>query len=181
MKGRRAVDEENAMLDYLAIFKKLNEKKVRYIVAGGIAVNLYGVPRMTYDIDLLLDLEDANVERFLRLVKGWGFRPNIPADIMDFAKKETREEWINNRNMKAFCLVNPEWAISEIDVVIDAPVDYNKVSKNINHVVLQGVSVPLISKDDLIRMKQKTGRKQDEADIKYLKEAGYEKGKKPRV
>lgn len=48
------------MLDYLAIFKKLNEKEIRYIVAGGIAVNLYGIPRMTYDVDLILDLEDKN-------------------------------------------------------------------------------------------------------------------------
>jgi|GEM_PF-3277571 len=31
------------MLDYLAIFKKLNEKGIRYIVVGGIAVNLYGM------------------------------------------------------------------------------------------------------------------------------------------
>lgn len=48
------------MLDYLAIFKKLNEKGIRYIVAGGIAVNLYGIPMMTYDVDLILDLEDKN-------------------------------------------------------------------------------------------------------------------------
>lgn len=48
------------MLDYLAIFKKLNEKGIRYIVTGGIAVNLYGIPRMTYDVDLILDLEDKN-------------------------------------------------------------------------------------------------------------------------
>jgi hypothetical protein len=55
------------MLDYLAIFKRLNEKKIKYIVVGGIAVNLYGIPRMTYDLDLLLDLEDENLRRFLSL------------------------------------------------------------------------------------------------------------------
>jgi hypothetical protein len=42
------------MFDYLAIFKKLNERKIKYIVVGGIAVNLHGIPRMTYDIDLIL-------------------------------------------------------------------------------------------------------------------------------
>ena len=78
------------ILDYLGIFKGLNAKKVKYIVVGGMAVNFYGIPRMTYDIDLLLYLEDENLEKFLNLMRGWGFKPKVPVDIMDFAKKENR-------------------------------------------------------------------------------------------
>jgi predicted nucleotidyltransferase len=163
------------MLDYLAIFKKLNEKRVKYIVVGGIAVNLYGIPRMTYDIDLILDIEDKNLERFLRLLKEWGFKPKVPVDIMDFAKKDKREDWIRNKNMKAFNLVNPEWAMSEIDIIINTPVDYKKASKNIYHINLQDVSIPTISIDDLIKMKQNTGRQQDKADIRYLMRLRNEK------
>jgi len=32
---------------------------------GGIAVNLYGIPRMTYYIDILLYLEESNAKRFV--------------------------------------------------------------------------------------------------------------------
>ena len=163
------------MLDYIAIFKKLNERNIRYVVVGGIAVNLYGVPRMTYDIDLILDLEDRNVERFLRLLKKWGFKPKVPVDIMDFAKSGKREEWIRNKNMKAFNLVNPEWAMSEIDIVINTPVDYKKASENINHIKLRDVSIPTISIDDLIKMKKKSDRQQDKADIRYLRRLINEK------
>lgn len=49
------------MLDYLGIFKELNAKGIRCIVVGGMAVNLHGIPRMTYDIDLLLDIDDRNI------------------------------------------------------------------------------------------------------------------------
>ncbi|MBI3397861.1 MAG: nucleotidyl transferase AbiEii/AbiGii toxin family protein [Deltaproteobacteria bacterium] len=163
------------MLDYLAILKKLDEKSIRYIVVGGIAVNLYGIPRMTYDIDLLLDLDDKNLKKFLNLLKNWGFKPKVPVDIMDFAKKDKREDWIKNKNMKAFNLVNPAWAISEIDIVIDSPVDYDKAYKSINKVKLHGVTIPVVSIDDLIKMKEKTKRKQDMADIRYLKEVKSEK------
>jgi hypothetical protein len=163
------------MLDYLAIFKKLNEEKIKYIVVGGIAINLYGIPRMTYDIDLLLAIEDKNLKRFLQLLKAWGFKPKVPVDIMDFAKKDKREDWIKNKNMKAFNLVNPAWAISEIDVVIDSPIDYEEGQKRVNHIVLQGVSIPVISVDDLIKMKEKTGRQQDKADIRYLRKFKNEK------
>ncbi|MCM8798772.1 MAG: hypothetical protein NC821_04850, partial [Candidatus Omnitrophica bacterium] len=118
------------MLDYLAIFKKLNNEKIKYIVVGGVAVNFWGVPRMTYDIDLLLYLEENNLVKFLSLMKKWGFRPKLPVEIMDFADKNKRENWIKNKNMKAFTFINPNWAISEIDIVINTPVDYEEAVRN---------------------------------------------------
>lgn len=157
------------MLDYFAIFKKLNEKRIKYIVVGGIAVNLYGIPRMTYDIDLILDLEDKNLKMFLHLMRKWGFKPKVPVGIMDFAKKEKRENWIKNKNMKAFNLVNPNWAISEIDIVINTPVDYTKASKKVNRIILENVSIPTISISDLIKMKQVSSRIQDKTDINNLR------------
>lgn len=156
------------MLDYLAIFKELNRKKIKYVVVGGMAVNFHGVPRATYDIDLLLYLEDKNLDKFLSLLKRWGFKPRVPVDIMDFAHKEKREDWIKHKNMKAFNLVNPAWAISEIDIIIDTPVDYKKAARNINYITIDNVAIPAISMRDLIKMKQNTGREQDRADIRYL-------------
>lgn len=158
------------MLDYLAIFKRFNDAGIRYLVVGGLAVNLYGVPRMTYDVDVLLDLEDDNVHRFVILMQEWGFKPKVPVAITEFAEKEKREDWIKNKHMKAFNLVNPEWAIKEIDVIIDSPVDYTLGVQHSRTVTLQGVPVSIVSIDDLIMMKEITGRKQDAADIRYLKE-----------
>lgn len=163
------------MLDYLAIFKKLNEAGIEYIVVGGVAINLYGIPRMTYDIDLLLNLEDQNIRKFVQLLNKWGFKPKVPVDIMDLGEEDKREDWIRNKHMKAFNLVNPQWAISEIDIVIDSPVDYEKGHERVNYIVLQGVSIPVVSIDDLIKMKEKTGRLQDNADIRYLRELKDEK------
>lgn len=159
------------ILDYLGIFKELNRKKIKYIVVGGMAVNFLGVPRMTYDIDILLDLEDKNLERFLDLMKKWGFKPKVPVYIMDFAHERCREEWIKNKNMKAFCLKNPDWPIGEIDIIIDSPVDYERASKNLLLVNLSGIAIPTISKKDLITMKARSGRKQDKEDIESLRKA----------
>lgn len=157
------------MLDYLGIFKELNKEKIKYIVVGGMAVNFYGIPRMTYDIDLLLDLDDKNLKRFLKLMKEWNFKPKVPVDIMDFANKRKRNDWIKNKNMKAFNLVNPAWAISEIDIIINTPVDYKKAVKNLKFIKFQDVSVPTMSINDLILMKRESGRKQDKEDINNLK------------
>ncbi|MCM8801172.1 MAG: hypothetical protein NC912_04065 [Candidatus Omnitrophica bacterium] len=157
------------MLDYLGIFKEFNTKKIKYIVVGGLAVNFHGIPRATYDIDLLVYLEDRNLAKLLRLMKDWGFKPKVPVDIMDFADRNKREDWIKNKNMKAFTLINPEWAIKEIDIIINSPVDYKKALKNAKIFKIYNVPIPTISINDLILMKEKTGRRQDEADIRYLK------------
>jgi len=157
------------MLDYLGIFRKFNEEGVRYLVVGGLAMNLLGVPRVTYDIDILIDMEDDNISALMRLTKEWGFKPKIPVNVMDFADQAKREEWIATKNMKAFNLVNAKWALSEIDIIIDAPVTYSGARKSAKKISVQGVSIPVISIDDLIKMKQAAGREMDKADVQYLK------------
>jgi len=157
------------MLDYLGIFNVFNEKKIKYMVVGGLAVNFYGIPRMTYDIDLLLYLEDKNLKAFLFLMKKWGFKPKIPVNIEDFADAHKRTDWIKHKNIKAFNFVNTNWAISEIDVVINTPVDYKKAEENIQYINLHDVVVPTISINNLIEMKKKSNRIQDKEDIKNLR------------
>ncbi|MDO8735079.1 MAG: hypothetical protein Q7K21_07990 [Elusimicrobiota bacterium] len=156
-------------MDYYALFKKLNKNKIKYIVAGGLAVNLHGIPRLTYDVDLLVNMEEENLKRLLKLLKSLGFKPKIPVIISDFVNPEKRDNWIKNKNMKAFCLRNEKWAISELDILIDVPVDYkDAISKAVFYRV-RDIDVPTVSINDLIKMKKNTGRLQDESDIKHLK------------
>ena len=156
------------MLDYLGIFKAFNEKGIKYLVVGGIAVNLYGIPRMTYDIDILIDMSDSNIEQFLNLMKEWGFKPRVPVPIDDFADKNKRNDWVQNKNMKAFTFINPDWAISEIDIIIESPIVYDKAIINSVKLTVADVIIPVISINDLIEMKKNSGRTHDQIDIEYL-------------
>ncbi|MBW1836269.1 MAG: hypothetical protein JRF71_13250 [Deltaproteobacteria bacterium] len=36
------------------VFKSFQQHDLRYVVIGGIAVVLYGVPRATFDLDILI-------------------------------------------------------------------------------------------------------------------------------
>ena len=154
--------------DYLSIFKTFNEKKINYIVVGGMAVNLHGIPRMTYDIDLILSLKDKNLKNFLELMTEWGFKPKVPVKMMELAIKQKRQVWVKNKNMKAFNFINPDWELSEIDIIIDSPIDYERAIKNATKVKLENIAIPLISIKDLIKMKRVSGRAQDKADIANL-------------
>ena len=44
-----------------AIFNGLNQSRIRYLVAGGIAVNTHGYQRMTSDLDLVVQLDSDNI------------------------------------------------------------------------------------------------------------------------
>jgi len=160
-----------------SILEELSKRNILFIVVGGVAVNLHGIPRMTYDIDILLKMEDENLKKFCSLMKEKGYKPKVPVDIMDFADKKKRAEWINEKNMKAFNLFNPEAIVKEVDVLVDSPVKYENAEKNIKYIQSGDLIIPVIGIKDLIEMKKNTGRKQDESDMRYLKELlSYEEG-----
>lgn len=47
------------------IFASFQRHKVRYVVIGGIASVLYGVPRATFDLDILIDATEENARNLL--------------------------------------------------------------------------------------------------------------------
>jgi hypothetical protein len=48
-----------------AVFESLHCHEVRYVVIGGIAAVLHGVPRSTFDLDILIDATPENADRLL--------------------------------------------------------------------------------------------------------------------
>ena len=155
---------------YGEIFKQLQKSKVKYLVIGGVAVNLHGFSRLTADLDIMLLLEDENIEKFLHIIKRMGFRPRIPVPLEYFADAKKRQEWIKEKGMKAFSVYNPQNNMESIDIVIDAGVDFDKVYKK-RVVMKTGFStIPVVSLDDLILIKRKANRGRDRIDAGALEE-----------
>ena len=160
---------KNIDLDYKVIFKELNKLGIDYLVVGGLAVNFHGVPRMTYDIDLMILLQSDNIVRLVTKLTQWGYKSKIPVDPKDLANEVKRNIWIQNKGMKALNFYSEKLPIGEIDLVFDSPIPYDKLKGRAVKVELQGDRVPVVSIRDLIELKQRAGRKQDLADIESLK------------
>jgi Holliday junction resolvase-like predicted endonuclease len=156
-------------LDYKAIFKKLNGLNIDYLVVGGLAVNFHGVPRMTYDIDLMISLEGENIRKLMSLLTTWGYRPKVPLNPEDLADEAVRTSWIRDKGMKALNLYSESLPVGEIDLVIDSPISYVELKKRAVKIELEGSDVPTVSIHDLIQLKKHAGRKQDLADIEHLR------------
>jgi predicted nucleotidyltransferase len=156
-------------LDYKTIFRELNESGVDYLVVGGLAVNFHGIPRMTYDIDLMILLESKNILTTVDKIRGWGYKPKIPVNPQELADQKKRDVWVKEKGMKAFNFYSETLPIGEIDIVIDSPIPYVELKNRAIEIKIQEISIPTVSLGDLISLKKKAGRKQDLSDIEYLK------------
>jgi len=53
------------ILDLLKrVCKSLDENKFPYMISGSIAMNLYSIPRMTMDIDIVVKLSFKRIDEF---------------------------------------------------------------------------------------------------------------------
>lgn len=68
------------------LIKLMKEAKVDYTVLGGVAVSIYGEPRMTFDIDVNLIMDNNKIDNFLIKAKKLGFSP-LPSDIKRFVRR----------------------------------------------------------------------------------------------
>jgi hypothetical protein len=156
-------------LDFQTIFKELNKLGIDYLVVEGLAVNFHGVPRMTYDIDLMVLLEPENILKLVSKLTQWGYRPKIPIDPRDLADENKRNSRIHEKGMKALNFYSETLPIGEIDIVIDSPILYKELRNRAIKVKLQDEKIPTVSIHDLIELKLRAGRRQDLADVEHLR------------
>ena len=54
------------------VFASLQAHEVKYVVIGGIAAVLHGVPRATFDLDILIEATAENAQRLLEALVAAG-------------------------------------------------------------------------------------------------------------
>lgn len=165
---------------YERIFRALEKHKVRYLVIGGIAVNLHGFTRATADLDLFVALDEENLREFIKAVKGLGLRPRVPVSLDDLADAAKRKDWIENKHMKVFTLNNPKDNREQIDMMVVNDIDFEKAYKNKTTVFVGDVKITIAGIKELIEMKKIAGRAKDKIDIEELKEIEKIKKEKKR-
>jgi len=156
-------------MSYKKIFATLNEHGVKYLIVGGLAVNLYGIPRFTFDLDIIVENKKENYENLVKALKKLHFIPKINEKIENLIDEDKRNHWIKKKNMIAFCTYNKNKPYEELDIIIKYNLNFEKEYKNKVVFTIENIAFPVISIDGLIRMKKESNRKQDIEDIKLLR------------
>ncbi len=157
------------MNPFLQVISALNNADARYVIVGGFAAWLHGSPRITIDLDLVVDLEETEARKAIQSLLSIGFKSRLPVDPLLFANANERKRWINEKNMLVFTLLHPAHPGFVVDLLIESPASFDDFNARAREVTLDGHQARICSVDDLIAMKQKAGRPQDLADIQTLK------------
>ncbi len=153
---------------YEEIFREFEQKDVRYLIVGGMAVNLYGYLRLTIDLDLMVDLSDENLSKIINVMERLGYIPKVPVNPHEFISKEKRDEWIRNKGAIVFTFIDPKAPFKVIDIFLVNPIDFEEAYTNKKVMKIKGISINIASIDDLIKMKSACGRPRDIEDIDHL-------------
>jgi hypothetical protein len=152
--GEEKVPRPPRFSDLTRICGELNRLGARYVVIGGFAIIHHGFPRLTYDIDLLIETtpeNEARVIEALLILADKAARELKPGEVGEYGVVRVGDEVLVDL-MKSGCGVTYGEAIK--DAVVE-PVD--------------GVPIPFASAATLWRMKQ-TVREKDAPDRVFLRE-----------
>jgi len=140
----------NRLQDVFRCFQKHN---VKYLVIGGIASVLYGVPRATFDLDILIEAALDNAKRLLDALIDAGLATaslTTPEEIL------AHEITIFKDKVR-------------IDVQTSTPgASFNKAWKHREIMNYKGQEFFVVSKADLISSKRAAGRDVDLQDVRLL-------------
>ncbi len=156
------------MIIYEEILREFQKQRIKYVLVGGMALNILGSMRSTADMDILVEMSDQNLRKVIKTLTKNGYRVKQPVDPMGMADEVTRRDWIQNKHMKAFNFYKDQ-ELKEVDIIIETPVSYEKARKTALTVKCGRLTLPVISIEHLITMKRKSNRPVDKLDIQDLK------------
>jgi predicted nucleotidyltransferase len=159
------------MNPYRALFQTLNVAKIRYLVVGGVAVNLHGHRRFTADVDILLALDPKNLQAMAEIMHEMGYTERLPVELQELGDEKKVKQFLEEKGMMAYTFLSGSRERIDVDILAPDSIsfdsyDKNKVFLNID----DDINVPVISVSDLIAMKKNANRQKDVDDVAALLE-----------
>jgi hypothetical protein len=137
------------------LIELLENNRVRYLVIGGQAMRLQGMPRFSMDWDLFIPAKDAKNARLIN---------ELLADELDVPLAllgERGENFVQTYQTK--------WGVVQFHLGVPGLSDFDEVEKRA--IILKtesGAPVKCVSGEDLLRSKKSADRAVDMEDVKFL-------------
>lgn len=132
----------------------LEDKQIPYAVLGGLALQHWGDPRTTQDVDIVVMVASEKEEKFLKTILR-RFRPRM-ADALPFAKRHR------------ILLISTADGIP-VDLSLGIPGYEEEAMRRVSKVSFTGLSpIRVVSAEDLIIHKCVAGRARDAEDIERI-------------
>ena len=148
----------------VSICSLLNKHKVDYLVIGGVAVIFHGYTRAAADLDFWYQPTLDNFQKIIKAFKEYGF------DVSEL------EEAVFDPKKTFLRFPTPDFK-TELLPSLAGDMLFSEAKEKAENIDLDGVNVPIIGYDDLVRSKMFTNRLKDQADIEELAKRKKGEGK----
>lgn len=140
--------------DFKDFLKSLNSHNVRYLLVGGYAVGVHGYPRATGDMDIWIEMSEANSKKVVSAFRDFGMPDEaISEDLFLEANKVIR---VGEPPVR-------------LEVITSASgVDFRECFSNREILEVDGIPINFISLEDLKKNKRAAGRFKDMEDLEHL-------------
>lgn len=159
------------MINHLKdLIKSFSQADVRFIICGGVAVVLHGVERMTLDLDLAVDMDRSNLQKFLGVMRDEKMVPRSPVDPNQLLDEAFVDRIVREKQAIVFTFVDLKNPYRQVDIFLTKENSYNELRNHTVPIWVDKMEVQLISKEKLIEMKKQVVpvREKDVLDIKAL-------------
>ena len=148
------------------ITDKLEHLGIKYMLTGSLAMNYYSLPRMTRDIDVVIELKEADLGKIITMFK---------RDY--YLSPKSMQEAVENSSM--FNIIHDE-AVIKVDFIIRKESEYRKVEfSRRKKVKILDHNIWIVTKEDLVISKllwaQDSLSQIQKMDIENLLKSGYDK------
>jgi predicted nucleotidyltransferase len=156
-------------LDIQKILQELVEGEVEFLVIGGVAVGYHGHIRATKDVDVVPAPDSDNLKRLAGVLRELDaqvegaeeFADGELPDPLDPASLELGGNWVLSTRLGRLDVM--QW-------IGDAPL-WAELGPHAIEDHVAGLSIKIVSFDDLVRLKEMAGRPEDLMDLQRLREA----------
>ena len=140
--------------DYRDMLSALSAAGVEYLVVGAYALAAHGLPRATGDIDFWVRPTPDNADRVLEALREFG------APLHDLSREDL------SRPGTVFQIGLPPRRIDLLTAIDGVEFDSAWLGREMRDV--DGLSIPVLSRTDLLRNKRSTNRPKDVLDAEWL-------------
>lgn len=138
----------------------LRENNIDYCLAGGLAVSLLARPRATEDVDLIVQLEEAELPAFETLVRG-SFEVIQVQAVRRF----------RNASIWRFVVGDGGQGLVLLDLILADREEYRAAIAGATAILVDDCPIRIVAPRELITIKALAGRPVDLLDIEALREA----------
>lgn len=139
------------MVEYEHVLVALADANVRFVVTGGVAVALHGFTRSVPDLDIVVDPAPQNLDAVMTCLTRLGFWPTLPLPLSLVVVMRTMNT-----------------AGQEVDINRIYSVPFHELFERAAHVSISEHDIAVISRADLIAVKQQRNRDYDQDDVRLL-------------